>query len=93
MSDYIELEEDTGTEAELEVSEAVIEAVSPRVSTEAITGGHRVTVTDIDGEKTFDVMDGEPGEDGDDYVLTEADKAEIASLVLADLPTWTGGAY
>ena len=210
MSDYIELEEDTGAEAELEVSEAVIEAVSPRVSTEAIEGGTRVTVTDIDGEKTFDVMDGEPGDPGDpgdpgqdgisptvtvtditgghrvtitdatgthsfdvidgekgdpadpltitgtarswgvtdtpdtmpsswssivptveqgkwlwcrtrfafsdgtvayatncayqgvdgakgdpgdDYVLTAADKAEIAGMVLADLPTWTGGAY
>lgn len=33
------------------------------------------------------------GAPGSDYVLTSADKAEIASLVLADLPTWDGGDY
>ena len=31
--------------------------------------------------------------EGPPYELTAADKAEIANLVLADLPTWTGGAY
>ena len=30
---------------------------------------------------------GEPGKDGKDYVLTEEDKTEIASLVLAALPS------
>lgn len=30
---------------------------------------------------------------GDGYVLTPEDKQEIAGLVLAALPTWTGGAY
>jgi len=65
MSEHdIVLEEATQEPVALEVSEAVIEAVSPKVSTEAIEGGHRVTVTDIDGEKTFDVMDGERGQDG-----------------------------
>ena len=29
---------------------------------------------------------GEKGEKGDSYVLTEADKAEIAAIVLADMP-------
>lgn len=33
------------------------------------------------------------GPKGDDYVLTAADKQEIAGLVLDELPTWTGGAY
>lgn len=33
------------------------------------------------------------GAPGSDYVLTNADKTEIASLVLADLPTWDGGDY
>lgn len=64
MSEYIDLEEATVDPVELEVSEVMVEAVSPKVSTEAIEGGHRVTVTDIDGEKTFDVMDGEPGKPG-----------------------------
>lgn len=33
------------------------------------------------------------GSGGSDYVLTEADKQEIAELALAKLPTWTGGSY
>ena len=37
---------------------------SPTVSVEDISGGHRVTITDKDGEKTFDVMDGEGGSGG-----------------------------
>lgn len=35
--------------------------VSPTVSVSAITGGHRVTITDAAGTKSFDVMDGFPG--------------------------------
>ena len=37
---------------------------SPVVSVEDIDGGHRVTITDKDGNKTFDVMDGEGGTGG-----------------------------
>ena len=33
------------------------------------------------------------GPAGDDYVLTASDKQDIADLVIADLPTWTGGSY
>lgn len=32
---------------------------SPTVTVEAITGGHKVTITDADGDHEFDVMDGE----------------------------------
>ena len=38
-------------------------------------------------------LQGPKGDPGDNYVLTAADKQEIAEMVLADLPTWTGGAY
>lgn len=61
MSDIIDLEPYDNEPAELEVSEVFVDAVSPRVLTEAIEGGHRVTVTDVDGSKSFDVMDGERG--------------------------------
>lgn len=37
---------------------------SPTVETSVIEGGHRVTITDADGEHVFDVMDGEDGEPG-----------------------------
>lgn len=59
------------------------DGISPDVSVEDIDGGHRVTITDKDGTKTVDVMDGSDGEDGKtpvkgtDY-FTDADKQEIA---------------
>ena len=38
------------------------DGVSPTVTVTAITGGHRVTITDATGTKTFDGMDGEDGQ-------------------------------
>lgn len=55
-----------------------IDGISPTVSITAITGGHRITITDANGQHSADVMD------GDDYVLTSQDKADIAGLV--DVP-------
>lgn len=43
--------------------------------------------------KESGVFDGAQGPAGNDYVLTEADKQEIAELALTKLPTWTGGSY
>jgi hypothetical protein len=40
------------------------DGVSPTITVAAITGGHRITITDATGTKTVDVMDGEDGEDG-----------------------------
>ena len=50
--------------ADFAIGDAIIEAVSPTVDVTAITGGHRMTVHDINGEHQFDVMDGEDGETG-----------------------------
>ena len=60
-----------------------------------ITGGKRVTYEWKDDENvshtaTMDVMNGakgDKGDTGDDYVLTPQDKADIANLVLAELPS------
>ncbi len=38
---------------------------SPTVAVSAITGGHRITITDKEGTKTVDVMDGADGDPGD----------------------------
>ena len=52
---------------------------SPVVSVSDITGGHRVSITDATGTKTFDVMngtdgqDGDPGEDGFSPIVTITD--------------------
>lgn len=40
------------------------DGVSPTVETEAITGGHTVTITDGSGDHSFNVMDGADGQDG-----------------------------
>lgn len=37
---------------------------SPTVTVTNITGGHRVSITDVNGTKTFDVMDGTNGTNG-----------------------------
>lgn len=57
---------------------------SPTVSVSAISGGHRISVTDKNGTKTVDVMN------GDDYTLTPADKNEIAELAagMVDVPDY-----
>ncbi len=40
------------------------DGISPVVSVIDIEGGHRVVITDIEGEKTFDIMDGGKGDPG-----------------------------
>lgn len=57
---------------------------SPTVTVTDITGGHRVTITDASGQKTFDVMDGEDGSGGSvdiDDTLTQSGKAADAKTV------------
>lgn len=44
----------------------ITDGVSPTIAVSTISGGHRVTITDADGAKTFDVMDGAAGTDGAD---------------------------
>lgn len=68
------------------------DGISPAVSVAAITGDNRITITDAEGAKTFDVMDGAQGAsgaDGKDYVLTDTDKQEIAKTAagLVDVPS------
>ena len=43
-----------------------VDGVSPTVSVSNIAGGHRVKITDKNGTKYFDVMDGKDGKDGED---------------------------
>lgn len=73
---------DTGTKAQGDKGDPGTPGVSPTVQTSTITGGHRVTITDAEHPQgqSFDVMDGDPG---DDYVLTPQDKQEIADQAAA----------
>ena len=45
--------------------------IFPVVDVTNITNGHRVTITDVEGTKTFDVMDGEGALTGDEAALLE----------------------
>ena len=54
----------------------IIEGISPEVSLEAVAEGVVMTVTDKTGPKTALIPQ---GPQGDDYVLTAADKTEIAT--------------
>lgn len=59
------------------------DGISPTFSVEDIEGGHRVTIADKQGVHYIDIKDGIDGEKGDpgkDYVLTDEDKEEIAKL-------------
>lgn len=40
------------------------DGISPTIFISTITGGHRITITDVDGPHEFNVMDGEDGERG-----------------------------
>lgn len=59
---------------------------SPIVTVEEITGGHRVTITDAEGDHAFDVMDGQGGQGSDDvFVATygTTTNAEIEAALSA----------
>ena len=48
------------------------DGVSPTVTVEAITGGHKVSITDIGGTQSFKVLDGAKGQQGEQGVAGEA---------------------
>lgn len=50
---------------ELVKSEGGSSVVSPTISISEIDGGHSVTITDVNGSQSFDVMDGADGAKGD----------------------------
>lgn len=70
------------------------DGVSPSVTITAITGGHRITITDATGTKSFDVMDGEDGKDGQDgdsasitvdSELSETSENPVQNKVIAEM--------
>lgn len=60
---------------------------TPQVSSEGVISWSN------DGGKQNPESRNIKGPAGADYVLTSQDKQDIADLVIADLPTWTGGTY
>lgn len=69
---------------------------SPTIDVTSITDGSRLTITDVDGEKTVDIMDGKTGATGEagytpvrglDY-YTDTDKEEMVGLVRSSMPEY-----
>lgn len=58
------------------------DGVSPVITIVAITGGHRVTITDANGAKSFDVMDGNGG---------GVTAAPVLTKVTLPASAWVGG--
>lgn len=50
------------------------DGISPTVTVEDITGGHRVTITDANGQRVFDVEDGKDGQPGQSGVHVGSDE-------------------
>ena len=46
------------------------DGISPTVTVDSITGGHMITITDVNGTISFDVLDGKDGESGGDATVT-----------------------
>ncbi len=71
-SDQLAMYDDTGVKAQGADGSDGEDGFSPTVTVTAITGGHRVTITDANGAHTFDVMDGEDGQGGGSITVDSA---------------------
>lgn len=76
------------------------DGVSPTVLVEDIEGGHRVTITDAAGVKTFDVLNGADGSGSGDMLKSAYDSDEtvktaggIVAYVTAQIGTALEGSY
>lgn len=67
----------------------ITDGVSPTIAVSTISGGHRVTITDADGTKTIDVMDGTPGAQGVDggYYTPVVTQVIAGSMHIAFAPS------
>lgn len=62
------------------------DGMSPTISVAEIDGGHRLTIVDVNGAKTVDVMDGKNGKDG-----SGGGEAETYEMIIRCAPTASEG--
>lgn len=67
---------------------SVEDGFSPTATVTQTDSGAVISITDKNGETTATITNGQKGDPGDDYILTDADKAEIAELTagLVEIP-------
>lgn len=74
------------TKAEEALKKTESGGVSPVITVTDIEGGHRVSITDVEGEKTFDVMDGKDGTGGAERLTgstSEVTPQDVMSAIAA----------
>ena len=64
------------------------DGVSPAVSVANITGGHRISITDKNGSKSFEVNDGEDGERGTSVLKVTTAPASYTTVTGGFTPTY-----
>lgn len=69
-----------------------VDGVSPTLSVAEITGGHRVSITDVNGTQTFDVMDGRDGQNGADGT-SGVTEDRVLELINTQLGVVENGTY
>ena len=57
---------------------------SPVVSVSAITGGNRITITDVNGTKTIDVLNGSKGNDGTSPTVNVSKSGKVTTISITD---------
>ena len=60
------------------------DGTSPTISVSNITGGHRITIKDVNGTKTVDVLNGSNGQDGEDGQDGKAGNGIKSAVLNAD---------
>lgn len=60
--------------------------VSPTVEVAEIDGGHRVSITDVNGTQTFDVMNGQ------NISIPSVDSSEVINAPIGSIMAWSGDA-
>lgn len=68
-----------------------VDGVSPTVEVTEITGGHTVAITDKNGTKTFDVLDGKDGKDGASGAGGGSSSGNVYSTEETPIGTWYDG--
>ena len=68
-----------------------IDGVSPTVEVTEITGGHNVAITDKNGTKTFDVLNGKDGASGSGGGGSSSGSGDVYSTEETPIGTWYDG--
>lgn len=79
----------TGVAAQGLQGDPGLDGVSPTITVASIPGGHRIAITDADGTKTVDVLDGTDGDDG--VGISSIAKTGTVGLVDTYTITYTNG--